>query len=344
MGLKLFPNTRIGRLRLAALILIPLAALGIPISLGISMPGESFSGTPPTLTDAERESARRLRETVEMLSEQIRERNSHRYSALGEAAEYLSGQLEELDLEVTRHGYSIRGREYVNLEAILPGSSNEPDLGCLVLGAHYDSVFGTPGADDNASGTAALVELARLLRDRTFSSELRFVLFANEEPPYFQTDEMGSRVYARLLADGGTDVAAMICLESIGYFTSEPNSQSYPFPFSLLYPDTGDFIGFVGNTSSRALVRRVIAAFRDRAHVPSEGLAAPSIIPGIGWSDHWSFWQEGWPAVMVTDTAPFRNPNYHLPTDRAETLDWETMARIVHGLVAVVEELDREGH
>jgi hypothetical protein len=338
MRIKLFPHTRFGWIRLTVLLLLPLVGIGVVLAIGVPMPGSSFDGPLPPLTGPQRESADRLRVTVFELAGRIGRRNFIRYAELRESEEFLRASLTELGYEVHRQTYEAGGLEFVNLEVLLSGDSTRS--GCLVVGAHYDSVYGSPGADDNASGTAALLELARLLSERSFHRPLRLAFFVNEEPPYFQTDAMGSRVYALELAKQRIEVAAMLSLESIGCFSSEPGSQHYPFPLHFLYPDTGDFIGFVGNHDSRALVRRVIGVFRRETAFPSEGLAVPDVIPGVGWSDHWSFWQEGWPALMVTDTALFRNPTYHEPTDTPDTLDYEAMARIVHGLVAVIEELD----
>ncbi len=163
--------------------------------------------------------------------------------------------------------------------------------------------------------------------------------FVNEEPPYFQSAQMGSWVYAKACHDRDENVVAMISLETIGYYSDAPNSQHYPFPFGLLYPSTADFIAFVGNTASRALVRETVASFRRHAQFPSEGAAVPGWITGVGWSDHWAFWQEGYPALMVTDTAPFRYPHYHDSTDTPDKLDYERFARVVDGLAGVVGDL-----
>lgn len=209
----------------------------------------------------------------------------------------------------------------------------------VVVGAHYDTCYDTPGADDNATGVAALLELARALREVELRRTLRLVAFVAEEPPHFGTDDMGSRRYAALCRERGDRVVAMLCLETLGYYSSAPGSQRYPAPLDLLYPDTGDFVAFVGNLRSRGLVRRAIGAFREAAVAPSEGIAAPALLPGIAWSDHWSFWREGFPAVMVTDTAPFRNPNYHGGADLPGSLDLERLALVVLGLERVLREL-----
>ena len=207
----------------------------------------------------------------------------------------------------------------------------------VIIGAHYDSREGTPGADDNASGTAAVLALARRYAKEHPARTVRFLLFPNEE--YFRQDAMGSVVYARLCRSRNEDVVAMVSVETIGYFSDAAGSQQYPFPVNLLYPDRGSFIGFVGNLASRELVREALGAFRKGAGIGSEGVAAPESVEGVDWSDHWSFWREGYPGIMITDTAPFRNPNYHRATDVPDTLDYHRMARVVSGLARVVREL-----
>jgi len=224
-----------------------------------------------------------------------------------------------------------------NTLALLKGSGPHKDEVIVVM-AHLDHI-GTEGgeinngADDNASGVAVLIELSRMVPG------LRFVAFANEEAPYFLGPEMGSYVYAR---DRGAGVKAMISLEMLGYYRDAPGSQTYPAPLGLFYPDRADFIAFVGDLGALGLVRRSIGAFRRNAKFPSEGLAAPSIIPGVSWSDHWSFRKHGYPAVMVTDTAFYRYPHYHLPSDTPEKLDYERMARVTLGLAAMLKDLSED--
>jgi Zn-dependent M28 family amino/carboxypeptidase len=213
----------------------------------------------------------------------------------------------------------------------------------VVVGAHYDSAVECPAANDNATGVAALLELARTFAGRKPRTTLRFVAFANEEPPFFQTEEMGSMVYARSLAAHGEKVAAMVALETLGCYSDRPGSQKYPPLVGLAYPDRGNFVAFVGNLASRGLARKCVAAFRARAEFPSEGACLPGWIPGIGWSDHWSFWQAGYQGIMVTDTAPFRYAHYHQPTDTPDKVDFDRLARVTAGLAGVVEELAGAG-
>ena len=170
------------------------------------------------------------------------------------------------------------------------------------------------------------------------SVRIRLVFFVNEEPPFFQTDAMGSLVYAKALKQRDEKIVGMLSLETLGFYRDLPGSQRYPSPLNLLYPDTGNFIAFVGTTASRPLVRKTIAAFRARAAFPSEGGSAPAFVRGIDWSDHWSFEQVGIPAVMITDTAVFRYPHYHRTTDRPDKIDYDKLARVVSGLVTVVRD------
>jgi Zn-dependent M28 family amino/carboxypeptidase len=278
-----------------------------------------------------------LKAHVTMLAGTIGERNTQCYRELRRAEEYIRGRLTVLGFRVHEQSYPADGKQVKNIWVEVQGSRKPEEI--VVVGAHYDSPPDSPGADDNASGTAALLELARLLREARPVRTLRFVAFVNEEPPFFQTDLMGSRVYAAEAARRKEKITAMLSLESMGYFDETPGSQRYPFPLSLLFPDTGDFIGFVGSFGGRSLLCRTINAFRRMSPFPSEGVAAPEFFAGIGWSDHWSFWQEGYPAVMVTDTAPFRNPHYHESTDTPDNLDYSRFARVTAGLARVVREL-----
>jgi Zn-dependent M28 family amino/carboxypeptidase len=254
---------------------------------------------------------------------------------------YLEATLIGLGYEVRSQPFDAGGEEVRNLEVVIaPAAAYAPTL---VVGAHYDSWFDAPGANDNGSGVAAVIELARMLRDLQGRSSIRIrlVLFANEEPPWFQTDRMGSLVYALRLKASGERVAGMMSLETIGYYDERPGTQYYPAPLGLLYPDKGDFVAFVGLADSRAFVRRTVAAFRANARFPSVGGTAPSLVAGTDWSDHWSFEKAGFPALMVTDTAPFRYPYYHRRGDTPDKLDYDRLARVVSGLEAVIRDWAR---
>jgi hypothetical protein len=304
------------------------------------MPLRSHQGALPPLSPAQSELAGRLSEVVRQLSSTIRERNLQHEGSLQATTDYLRRELTQAGYTVSEQPYAIQGEAVSNLEAVLVGSAGND--GVVIVGAHYDSVDGTVGANDNATGVAATLALARWLAGNHLRRTVRFVFLVNEEPPYFQSTQMGSVVYARKLKQDGVPVSAMISLETIGYYSDKTGSQKYPPLLSLLYPSRGDFIGFVGNSESRDLVRRATKAFRASTMFPSEGIAAPANWPGIGWSDHWSFWQEGWPAIMVTDTAPFRYRYYHTAFDTVDKVDFQRMARVVEGLRNVVVSLADE--
>ena len=304
--------------------------------LMIRMPGESFHGTAAPLSPEEEELRADLLRHVQKIGGEIGERNLARYPRLLEAARYVETELTRSGGEIRRHGYDVQGRRCHNLEAEIPGATPE----IVLIGAHYDSVFGSPGANDNGSGVAALLALARRFAATKNERTLRFVAFVNEEPHYFQTTQMGSYVYAARCRARRDPIVAMISLETIGYFSHEPGSQKYPAPgLGFLYPRTGDFIGFVGNVASRSLLREAIGEFRRRAQIASEGGALPAIIPGVGWSDQWSFWQHGYPGIMVTDTAPFRYPYYHAASDTPDKIDYDSMTRVVSGMEKVIHHL-----
>ena len=304
------------------------------------MPGRSFHGPLPELTDDETELRGRLESHVQALAGDIGERNVITPDALAQAEEYIRRAFNGSTYQVAEQTYDIRLEPPLtvrNIEVEISGTASPGDI--VIIGAHYDTVPSCAGANDNTTGMAAVLELARLLPARTMDRTVRLVAFVNEEPPFFRTDLMGSRVYARRCRERDDNVVAMLSLETIGFYADEPGSQKYPFPFSFFYPDTGNFVGFVGNLGSRSLTRRAIRAFRESTEFPSEGLAAPAWIPGIGWSDHWSFWREGYPGVMITDTAPFRYPHYHTPQDTPDRIDYDRLARVVMGVSRVVEVL-----
>jgi len=301
------------------------------------MPGKSWSDQVPPLSAEEQLIHDNLKRHVVMLAEQIGERNVWNAQALLGASRYIRQTLENLGYQVRVQSFESAEMTVQNLEVELPGVRLPEEV--IVFGAHYDSVLGTPGANDNASGIAALLEIARLMAGKKPARSLRLVAFANEEAPFFDSDEMGSKVYAKRASQRNEDIKAMVSLEMIGHYSDKQGSQRYPFPLGFFYPDTANFVGFVGNLSSRRLVRQALGAFRASTAFPSEGLAAPSWVTGVAWSDHWSFWQAGYPAIMITDTAFFRYEHYHRPTDTPDKLDYQSMARVTKGLVDVAIEL-----
>jgi hypothetical protein len=270
---------------------------------------------------------------VQELAGNIGERNLPHYPALVEAADFIEKSFRDSGLQPRRDSYDVHGKECHNIEVEIRGASPE----IILVGAHYDSVYGAPGANDNGSGVAALLALARRFAGKETGSTMRFVAFVNEEPPYFQTEQMGSFVYAKRCRARQDPIEAMISLETIGYFSDVPGSQKYPSPgLGAFYPTTGNFIGVVGNVGSRDLVRKTIRIFREEAKLPSQGAALPAFIPGVGWSDQWSFWQNGYRGIMITDTAPFRYPDYHSLSDTPDKLDYDRFSLVVSGMQRVL--------
>jgi hypothetical protein len=334
MRVPVVPRTRCGRIRMIAIAsILPLFFIIIWL-FTTKMPGPAFSEPLPPLTPDQAQLRDELRRHVTVLAHDIGVRSDAQYGNVQRAATYIERTLTALGYQVVSQEYSAYHRTYRNLEATLRGTNRPQEV--VILGAHYDSARDAPGADDNASGVAGVLALARVFAQERQTRSIRFVLFPNEEPPSFPTANMGSRHYATDARARNDQIVAMLSIESIGYFDTDKGSQRYPFPLNLAYPDVGDFIGFVSNLSSRSLLHRAIGAFRTHATLPTQGAAAPSWVPGVWWSDHWSFWREGYPALMITDTAPYRNPFYHTPEDTPDKLDYDRMTRVVHGLTHVV--------
>jgi Zn-dependent M28 family amino/carboxypeptidase len=283
--------------------------------------------------------AARLRQHVEQLAGAIGERNVWNPSALHAAETYIRDTWSALGHDVVRQAYDAYEVESANLEITLRGHAQPRAI--VLAGAHYDTVPGSPGADDNASGVAALLELARMLRDAKPAQTIRLVAFVNEEPPFFYFGNMGSKVYARAARERDDDIRVMFSLEMLGCYSDAPRSQRYPPLLRYFYPDRGNFIGFVSNLRSRAVLRASVAAFEAGCDFPVEHLASPPFVPGVSWSDQLSFWREGYRAVMVTDTAFHRYEHYHCPTDTPEKLAYEPMASVVAGLARMLLALAR---
>lgn len=276
---------------------------------------------------------------VAALGGRIGERNTRRYEQLVAAREHIVAAFAAAGLPVERQDYQADGRLCSNVVATVAG--RDPAAPAWVVGAHYDSVRGSPGANDNGTGVAGVLALARRMKPGALTATVRLVAFVNEEPPFFQTAEMGSMVYAASLAARGERLAGMISLETIGCFSDEPGSQRFPHPsLGALYPSTGDFIAIVGNAANLPLVERLRAAFdATGCGMPSQPFAGPETLPGVGWSDHWAFWQHGYPAVMITDTAPFRDDHYHTAGDTPAHIDPIRLARVVAGALGAVRAL-----
>lgn len=298
-------------------------ALGGAIAWMVVMPGRSHAGPLPALSPQEKLLSERLKAHVAVLA------RTERNTDLETAARYIEGQFGSF----TTQEFPCRERSVRNIQS---------GAGPIVVGAHYDSVPGSPGADDNASAVAVLIELQKMLAPERLPIAL--VAFVNEEMPYSFTLECGAFQWARRAKELGEPVRAMFSLEMLGYFRDEPGSQRYPWPLSLIYPDRGNFVAFVGDLGARALIRRAIGLFRESSRFPSEGVAAPAALPGIKASDHWSFRLHGFPAIMITDTAYNRNPHYHRASDTPDTLDYDRMARVALGLAAMLRDLSRENH
>jgi hypothetical protein len=313
---------------------VGLLAYGGIWTLRIKMPGSTHRGSLPPLSVEETALRDQLRADVFALAGRIGERNVGRYENLRAAANYLREELSRAGYQVEPQKYSAYGLKFENLVAEIPGSARPDEI--VIVGGHYDSVEGSPGANDNATGAAAVLALARQFAHRRPARTLRFIHFVNEEPPHSYGDAMGSVVYARRCRARNENITAMFSIETIGYYSDDPQSQQYPFPMGFFYPSTANFIAFVGNTDSQQLVRESVKVFRESTRFPSEGGAVPPSIPGVGWSDHWSFWQEGYPGVMVTDTALYRYPHYHTASDTPEKVDYERLARVVAGLERVI--------
>ncbi len=266
---------------------------------------------------------------VEALSVRIGERHLWKENSLREAMEYIDSELRSYGYEVWHQTYPCYGQNVSNLSVEKSGTK-KGDL--IVIGAHYDTVPETPGADDNASAVAGLLELARLFQMIQPQKTLRFVAFVNEEPPCFGFSDMGSMVYANYLKEHRIPVEVMISLEMIGYFREE-RIQRFPLPgMELFYPKTGNFIGVVGNIPSHRYVRLFKNGIRKYSLIDARSLTAPEFFGGINLSDNYSFWRHGYRAVMVTDTSFFRNPNYHQETDTIDTLHFEGMSEVIKGL------------
>jgi Peptidase family M28 len=304
----------------------------------LGLPGHSYSGPLPAPTRAEDELAQRLQRHVTAIAS--KPHNVAHPAELEKAAAYIEGELKALGYTPRPQVFKSDGVAVRNIEVVLEPAGAGPETESLVVGAHYDSAGIAPGANDNGTGVAAVLELARLLKDLVPKDKrLRLVLFVNEEPPYDRTPNMGSVRYANELKARGERVAGMMSLETLGCFFDEPGTQQYPPPFGLFFPTTANFIAFVALPGSRDFLHEVVGPFRRHTAIPTIGGTAPDQFDGIGWSDHWSFWKLGFPAIMITDTALFRYAHYHKATDTPDKVDYTKLARITLGLEQTLRDL-----
>lgn len=281
----------------------------------------------------------RLETHVRKLSVELGPRDESHVENLDRVAAYIKDEFSQTTPLVSEQPYRLEGKSYRNVIAQFGPETEER----IIVGAHYDTAGPLPGADDNASGVAGLIELARLLGRQSPPLRVELVAFTLEEPPYFRTTGMGSSVHAESLRQHNVRVRAMFSLEMIGYFSDAPGSQQFPIgPLSVFYPSTGNFIGVVGRLGDWSLVRRTKAAMRKASPLPVYSINAPGIVPGVDFSDQLNYWRAGYDAVMITDSAFYRNRNYHTAQDTAEKLDYKRMAMVVEGVHAAVAEIAKD--
>ena len=346
------------RKHVPTILLLALAALVLTGCVTTSYPPEGAPGDPALARALEK----RLYNHVEMLAGEIGERHCYRPEAYERAASYIETELSKLGYTVNRQAVHVPDNEKFacgetvawNIEAVKPGTTRAEEV--IVLGAHYDSKVatpkwndsgpplpdqaGTPGASDNASGVAGVIEVARALAETPLERTIRFVAFANEEPPFYQTDSMGSVVYARALAaDSSLEVVGMISLEQLGCFSKTPGKKRWPFLGITGLTDETDYIAFLTNLSSRRFAKSCAQVFAEDSTVPVKVMPVPAFAKFVAWSDDWSFWKEGIPAFSVCDTAYLRNDHYHELTDTPDSLDYEPMAEVVRSCVTMVADL-----
>jgi Zn-dependent M28 family amino/carboxypeptidase len=335
-------ETRLAAIALTLLLAAVVAGvlIGAFVYVCIHMPGRTVTGKLPPPGPDQARLRDRLKEHVRVLAVDIGERNAEHITTLDQTADYIRDQFRSFGYAPTVREFGEK--RYRNVSVEIHGNRRPNQI--IVVGAHYDTVWGTPGADDNASGVAGLLEIARALAGKRFPRTVRLIAFCNEEEPFYGTDQMGSRVSAGRSHDRGEDIIAMFSLEMIGYYVDEPGSQRYPRIVRRFYPDRGNFIAFVSNLASRDVLHRAIAAFREQGVFPSEGMAAPEwLVPDIRRSDHAMYWHFGYPAVMVTDTSNYRNYGYHNMGDTFQSLNYAAMARVVSGLSGMIQDLAGEG-
>ena len=296
-------------------------------------PGTLYESSTEPLSVHQSRLCEEMRHDVEELSVNIGPRHAGRTLSNVLAAErWIMDQIKASGVELRRDEVDIGGRSVANIEASFPGVEHPDEI--IVLGAHYDTVFGSPGANDNASGVAMLLATARRLGDAPLGRTVRIVFFVNEEYPFSGGIQMGSRLYAERCRARGDNIVAMIGVDSVGYYTSAPGSQNYPAFIGALFPSKGNFIAFGSNRDNQQLLDHVIAIFQEQCRFPAIGVATD--MKAVGRSDHASFWWQGYPAIFMSDTSEYRDPNYHRPTDTADQLNYDELARLADGFIKTI--------
>ena len=318
----------------------PRVVLGLLLGLfGISgctlqMPGKSFTGPQPPLTKSELIVEKHVKEDVEHLSSLGPRQMLVAPQNLEATARFIEERFSAMGYETVSLPYQCRGQTVRNIEATLPGTDH--DSAMLLIGAHYDSVRNTPGANDNASGVAAMLEIARMIKDMHPARTVRFVAFTNEEIPFFHTRHMGSIVYARLMRERGDHILGLINLDVLGYYSHERHSQRFPLPFRWFLPDIGDFVIIYGRTEDTGWIKQCVSYFRGNTPFPAQGASVPAWWPGAWSSDHAAFWRSGYPGIHVWSVA--RYPEIHSPRDTPDRLDYPDLARVTEGVGRLVEQ------
>jgi len=308
----------------------------ITLAVGVVIAMTWFSLSQPTFKKNTpsplRVEAKKLENHVKALSIDFYPRNYGNIQNLNKAAKYIEGQFKLSGARVEIQEFEVEGKKYKNIIARYNIGQGRK----MIVGAHYDSCEDTPGADDNSSGVAGILELASLLGREKINREIELVAYTLEEPPFFGTEEMGSFVHANSIQNKDK-IEGVLVLEMIGYFSNNKNSQSYPMGLlKLMYPDRGNFIAVVGNLSQRAFTKKIKIRMKGATDLPVYSISAPAGIPGIDFSDHRNYWPLGINAVMITDTAFYRNSEYHGPKDTYDRLDYEKMAKVVAGVFEAI--------
>jgi Zn-dependent M28 family amino/carboxypeptidase len=323
------------------LVCILVVAAAMMLFYFTKMPGDSPAMSTAPMTEEEKASADRMKDTCEMLAHQIGQRSTAKVGNLALARDYIEGKLAKVSLHAKEKPFTTRGFSGVNVEVEVEGSGTVADV--LVLGAHYDTEPYSPGGGDNASGCAVLLEVAKGLAGKIHNRAIDIVFFDFGSERFAGTGDAGSHYWVQNARSDGKRIAAMLSFDSIGRFSEDAGSQGGPFPLSVCYPGKGNFLMFSGDLGTRDLVQDCVEAWRGTADFPCEGVTLPGFIPGLDSSDHYAFRQYGWPAIVVSDTGPYRSKEYGTPEDTADHLNYPVMAKVVSRLVKLVERLAQTG-